>query len=161
MSEAHDGPGAEVTITVDAGEGAAIEGGPGVEVVGGAAAEPIAEAAVEIAQIEADRDVTLAAIHQEGEAEFADRLHSSELEQCRTTIARLEGELEALRNPPPVLEVLIPEPSPEPPASPPEPASESTEGDGPRESPAPLVEPEAAAVVEEPPKPKRPRFRWI
>lgn len=155
MSEDH-GPGPEVAITVNAGEAAAIEAGDGGQVGEGAALEPVAEAAVEIAEIEASRDVALAVIHQEGEADYAAARNSEELAECRVTIARLEGELEALRSPAVVVVPLTPEPSPEPPASPPAPSASEEEG-GPKESP---VEPEAAEVVAEPPKPKRPRYRW-
>jgi len=157
MSE-DNGPGPEVAITVNAGEGAAGEGGDGGQVVETPAVEAAAEAVVAVAEIEANRDVALAVIHQEGEAEFADRLHSEELEQCRTTIARLEGELEALRNPPVVEAVLLtPEQSLEPPLSPPEAPSESAAEGGQRESPVELAE---APPVEEPPKPKKPFIRW-
>lgn len=158
MSEANDGPGVEITVAVDAAPEGQGEGGASGEVGEAEALEPIAEAAVEIAQIEADRDVALAVIHNEGEAAWNEARANEELEQCRTTIARLEGELEALRNPPVVAVELIPEPSPEPPLSPPEAASESMEEGGPRESP---VEPAEEPPAAEPPKPKRPRLRWI
>lgn len=156
MSEGN-GP---TVVVVTPGEAGAGEGGGGGEVVEGAAveaAEVIAPAAVEIAEIEANRDVALAVIHQEGEADYAAARHSEELTECRTTIARLEGELEALRNPPVVEVLLTPEPSLEPPLSPPEGQSESEAEGGPRESPVELVE---APPVEEPPKPRRKFIRW-
>ncbi len=150
MSEGHDaGP---TVIVVAPGEETQIVGEGGGEVqaeVLAEAVEPVADAAVEIAAIEADRDVTLAVIQQEGDAAFADRLHSEELQSCRTRIAELEGELEALRNPAPLTLVALPEPPPSPPEPEPESAAEDPQ-EAAEDAPAP-----------EPEKAKRKPHRWI
>jgi hypothetical protein len=98
----------------EAAEPAEIE--PAAEAPQAEAVEAAGEAAVEIAQIEADRDVTLAVIEGENdaariEAMRDERIDALELElaQCRTTISTLEMELQTR----PAL-VLEAPPSPEP-----------------------------------------------
>ncbi len=155
MSEANDGTGPDVTVEVHASPEPAGESGAGVEVVEGAEVEPVAEAAVEIATIEANRDVTIAAIHAEQEIAvheaISESVSNSELEACRTRITELETANTLL-----TAEVarLTPPPSEEPPPSP---AVEVAEAEnvevvGPRENQEPAPEPE---------KPRRKPHKWI
>jgi len=154
MSDAN-GP---TVVVVTSGEGEAGEGSEGGEIQAVAeaeATEEVADAAVEIARIEADRDVTLAAISAETTEAIHESFSNQELEQCRLRIAELEGENTALRT---QLEsqpaLLIPVQSEEPPPNPPL-ELESAKEDGPRESQ------EAPAQAAEPPSQKRKPLRWI
>jgi hypothetical protein len=159
MSEANDDgqDGAAIAITVNAGEEGAGEPEGGGELAEGL--EAAADAAVEIARIEADRDVTLAVIQADTEEARAERYSNEDLEQCRTEIARLEGALSVALTELEALRPSTPEPLTEP--EPPNPPQDlpSGEADGPRESP---VEPAAVeeAAPEPPPKAK-PKVRWI
>lgn len=161
MSEANDGPGGATVVVIPSGEGPPIAIGEGGEIqdAGATAVEEVADAAVQIAAIEADRDVTLAVIHQEGEAEWAERRNSEEVTECRLRIAELEGanaalQLELSNRPQLTPVLLVEEPlSPAPPL-------ESGAEDGPRESP--VVEAvEAVEEAPEPPPRKHKTHRWI
>jgi len=161
MSEANEN-GPDIAVEIHASPEGAGEGGDGGQVVEAAAVEPVAEAAVEVARIEADRDVTIAAIEADASIEhrelsieenrvFAEGLANSELEQCRTKIAELETANSLL-----TAEVarLTPPPSEEPPPSlqVEVEGAENVEVVGPRENQEPAPEPE---------KPKRKPHRWI
>jgi hypothetical protein len=155
MSEARDnGPG--VAVTINAGEASPGEREAGGEDQGGAEISASPEAAVQIAEIEAGRDIALAEIRNEGDAAFAEQLSNSELEQCRLRIAELEGLNQGLAETVATLELtvasLTPPPS-EPPPNPPEPPpSPDAVGDAsePVESPPP----------DEPPPPRKRLIRW-
>lgn len=155
MSEANgSGP---TIVVVTPGEETPGGSGEGEQVEARAEAAVVAEvadSAVQIAEIEAERDITLAAISAETTETIVTAEQNEELERCRLRIAELEGlstaqmeELQTLRA------QLIPPLSQEPPPSPPPPV-ESAEEAGPRES-------QEAAPVEEPPKVKRKPLRWI
>lgn len=170
MDPENDEAGPTVVVVATGGEGERSgEDGGEVQIIA-----PVSEGGetseVEIARIQADAAVTIAAIeadasiehHQlsaEENREFAETLHTEELEQCRLRIAELEGQNTAL-----TLELetvraqLIPPPLEAPPPNPPEPEAESERADGQPESP---VDPERAEPPEEPPKPKPKRLRWI
>lgn len=152
MSEANGGP---TIIVVPAGEGAAGEGSEGGEVQVIGAVEAPAVAAVEIAAIEAGRDIAIAEIQLEETVVRNEAYASEELEQCRLRIAELEGLntglLAQLESRPPLILELSSEPPPSLELPP-----ESVAEDGPRESP---VEPEALAPEPEPVK--RKPHRWI
>jgi hypothetical protein len=165
MSEAHDTGSTVIVVTPGAEASGATEDGGQVEAVD--AAEPLAEAieetssdAVEIARIEADRDVTVAAIHAETAEKLIEDAHATELEQCRTEIARLEERCTGLQT---ELSLLTPPPSEQ---SPPSPSGEAetvhveASGDG-SEAVVEVeaVEPEAEAP-EPPPRVSR-HHRWI
>lgn len=161
MSEGHDG---STVIVIAPGEGAAIEG----EAVGDVqapleveAVEEVTVAAVEIARIEADRDVTLAVIAAETEEVRVEAFTEQEIEVWRTRAITAEElctvqqrELERLTSPPS-------------PPSPPNPSASiepgTGEGSTSNEEPEPVAEAEVLAAEEtpEPPKAKRHPHRWI
>jgi hypothetical protein len=160
MSESHDA-GPAVTVIVEGqeaplgGEGggevaAQVEGdAEGAEVIAEVAAdvaETGADATVLVAEIEANRDITIAAINAETTEAMFEASHSEETERWRLRAETLEAENLELRK-------SIPPRSEEPPNLPESPAS--AEGDGQRASP------EEAPPVEEPPPPKRRHHRWI
>lgn len=152
MSESHDGP---TIVVVTPSQGEAGKTGEGGEVQASdevEAVSEVADAAVEIARIEADRDVTLAVIQEEASVDRAEAYASEELEQCRLRIAELEGqntaqamELERLTHPPSSELPLNPQPE--------------------AEAVVVVAEPEPAASQEaeapEPEKPRRKPHRWI
>lgn len=162
MSEANgNGP---TVVVVAPGEGEAAQDGRSGTLEGGGeiqaeAVEEVAETAVdgavEIARIEANRDVAIAEIQADSletavEAS-ADAAAQSELEECRSRIASLEAsniaqatELETLR-----AQLILPA-SENSPANPPPPLEE---GEG--------VAPPEAATAPEPEKPKRKHHKWI
>ena len=144
-------------VVVVTGEGATVESGGSGEVE---AAGEVADAAVQIAQIQADRDVALAVIEGENserrEEAFAENFNEDlraenarlrgELDECRNTITTLETTVAALTPPPP----SEPEPPPSPPENPPAAVAD--------DPPAP-ASPEAEAP--EPPSRRAPKLRWI
>lgn len=160
MSEASNGP---VAVEVNVGAEGEGEGGHVGEVAASEALEPLAEAAVEVARIEADRDTEIARIeadtsleHHELNVQETEALNElsekSELEQCRTRIAELEGQNTVLLTELALLKPPTPPQSEEPPPNQPD-QPESVEAvlDPEREeSPAP-----------EPEKPRRKPHRWI
>jgi len=152
MSEAN-GTGPTV-IVVPAGEETPVVVSEGGEIQAPAAVEEVSDAAVQIAEIEADRDIALAVIRNEGEAEWNEARQNEELQSCRLRIAELEGENTALKTEleqrPPLIQVLSPEPLPNPEPEP-APVVEAVELE-PVESPAEAPEPE---------KPRRKALRWI
>lgn len=130
------------------------------EAVAGALASA-SEHAVEVAQIEADRDVALAEIHSEAateqvEAQAKAQVQAAEaiaegnegLEECRRNIASQQTELTSIRETLQSIQAKLEATEMEPPQSP-EPESVVVE-----DLPAAETAPEA------PPKPK-PRSRWI
>lgn len=158
-----NGTGEQPAVVVIAGEGAAGQSGEGGEIQ--VAGEAVAEAAVEIAAIEADRDIALAVIEGENLAsaneQFAEALNAD----AQTEIARLQAENEECRNTISTLETavseltatvaqLTPPPSEPSPPSPPEEPPASAAVEDPQEAAA--IQP-----VEEPPKPKRRPLKWI
>lgn len=151
------GPVVEIAVHAEPqGEGGQSDGGA-LETAEGVG--EVADAAVQIAQIEADKEIALAVIegenhvaaieaHREADAEFAENIQSSELEQCRIRIAELEAEnstLKALSTPPP----SDPEPLPSPPDLDPSPSEAAQD---PAQDASPVAEPK--------PPPQR-RHRWI
>lgn len=151
MSEAN-GP---TVVVVTPGEGPAGEGGESGEVQAVAAVAEVSEAAVEIAAIEAGRDVAIAEIQLDETIVRNEAYANEDLAQCRTELARLEGENTALRTELETLRApLILAPLSEPLLSP-EPPPSVVEA-GPPENPVDHVEP-----APEPPKPKRQTHRWI
>ena len=130
--------------------------GDTVEVLEPDKANDLASATVEVAAIEADRDITIAAIHAESAAAQTSALleaqQSSELDQCRLTIAALETEAATLREALATAELT---PASEPPANQPEGASE--------DAPPEVVISREEAERSEPEEPaKRPKkLRWI
>jgi hypothetical protein len=155
MSEAHDGPGAGVTVEVHASPEPAGEGGDGGQVV----TAPEAAAAVEIAAINAGRDIALAEIENEGAAARAEAWSNEELEGWRNRVAELEGQVAGLQEANRTLEAtvaaLTPPPSPEPPPNPPEPDPSPASGEEPALAPV-----ESPSQAEEPPPPRRRGIRW-
>lgn len=150
MSETHDADGPTVVVVAPGqGETPEVAGGAEVEAPGGG--EAVAEAAVEIAAIEAERDVTLAVIAAEAEGERMDAVleldQSAELEACRTRIAGLEAENLAL-----TAQLTLLQSESEPPPSQPEAEAEVVVNveEGPPE----------AETAPEPEKPKRRPLRW-
>jgi len=146
-------------VVVDAGGQAPVviqDGGEVGESAEVAAAGEVADAAVEIARIEAARDVNLAELAIV-ETEVRHEAYSNEeLDACRLTIARLEGENTALRT---ELEAsrapLILDLSPEPPLNP------LPEADAVEPEPVQAESPEAAAPPPEPAPRKSKPLRWI
>lgn len=134
---------------------------PAVPAIGGEIpTEPVADAAVEIAQIQADRDVKLAEIHTEAEAERvaivekvwtaqdADNERKREIEQCRAEITELKtGQTTIAETLQSILTKLTPA-EPPPPNLPPESVEKTPDN------------PEASVPTPEPPKPKK-RHKWI
>lgn len=151
-------PGSTVVI-VDAGDQAPVVIQDGEQVGGSAevaAAGEVVNAAVEIARIEAERDVNLAELAIV-ETEVRHEAYSNEeAEQWRLTAARLEGENTALRAEVEALKTpLILELSPEPPPSPPlEVVAEEPD-------PALAENLEAVAPPPEPAPRKSKPLRWI
>lgn len=158
LRAADDANGPAVAVIVESPEAAGGQGDGGEMGEGSEApAEALADAAVEIAQINADRDVDLALIHTEAEAQRVEAFASEELSRCRERIAELEGLNLGLNSELETLRALIPPPSPEPPPSPPE-ADPSPEGEGPAQEPEESASP---GPVEEPPPRRRRGIRWI
>jgi len=133
---------------------------PEVPAISTDAAEAVAEAVVEVAEIEADRDITLAKIAAETQVEMTAALGrdevvslQAELETCWNQISTLETINSDLMA---TVERLTPPPSTPPPSSEmnPLPEPESVVE-------TPVSPEEAPPVVEEPPKPKRRGVRWI
>lgn len=140
--------GEEVTISISDGEEDA-------ETVETETVEAVADASVEIAQIEADKELALEIIKGENEQALMEAQHNEELVKCRALIATLEATvltLQAELSTPPVLEIVE-----EAPPNPPE--SLASEEVTP-ESPTPTVETEEASPPVEP-KRKRKGLNWI
>lgn len=154
MSEANDPAGPVVVVVAPGAEasGGSSEGG---EVAAPETVETVADAAVQIAEIEANRDVDLAIIHTEADAQRAERYASEELEQCRNRIAELEGENSGLREALATATALIPPPSELSPPNPPDP-DPSPDAEAHAQAPA-----ESPAVADEPPKPRKRGIKWI
>jgi hypothetical protein len=120
-----------------------------------AVVEPVAEAAVEIARIEAERDITVAAIQAETTEAALEAQTNAELERCRTRIAELETVLAekekaiaALSTQPLIVETVEEAPPPNPPF-------ESASNVETPVSPVPAAEPAPE------PKVRHRALRWI
>lgn len=156
MAGENGSDGTDVAVVINAGATPESEPEAGGEDQGGSEVATTAEAAVQIAEIEADRDIALAVIQNEGQAAFAEQISNTELEQCRLRIAELEGENQGLRETISTLEAtvasLTPPPS-NPPPNPPEPPPSPDEvGD--------VSEPVESPPPDEPPPPRKRRIRW-